>query len=291
MVFSFRTLFLFIRGIDQTGRALTDPTKKLTDMEKAQQRLAQSGYRLIFAGAAFMAFGAMAAGALMRVIEKSSVGARVMDDFGKAMDRFQRGLSEAILKNYGEQIKGILKTITDWTTNPQTLDITAKLAVTGITGTLALGAALIFFGGLKMFLSALLPYLNLSSAAGEATVTAAGSIVIPIIITLVVKDILTLFLPETQAKMMSGLDSIMELWKRAQEGKLELGLTPNAGSNLADKFRLVGKTARETAVDNNQWLKAAVTIYQYITGTPTEIVNQVKDSTIEGITDSLGAIP
>lgn len=291
MVFSFRTLFLFIRGIDQTGRALTDPTKKLTEMEKAQQRLAQSGYRLIFAGAAFMAFGAMAAGALMKIMEKSSVGARVMDDFGKAIDRFQRGLSEAILKNYGEQIKGILKTITDWTTNPQTLDITAKLAVTGITGIIALGAALAFFGGAKMFLSALLPYLGLDSAAGVATINAAGSIVMPIILTLVFKDILALFLPEAQSQMISGLDNAMDLWKKAQEGKLELGFEPDAGSNLLDKFRWVGRTARETATNNNPWLQAAVTIYQYITGTPTEIANQVKDSTIEGITNSLGASP
>jgi amino acid transporter len=288
-----RTIFLLIRGINQTGMAFGDVSKGLQTIEERQKALAQSGYRLLFAGAAFMAFGAMAAGALMGVIAKSTAGARIMDDFGKAMDRFQRGLSEAILKNYGEEIKRLLKTITDWTTNPQALDITAQLAVKGITGTIGLGGALLAFGGLKLFLSALLPYLGLESAAGVAAIGALGEIIVPIIIALMVKDFIWTFFPD-QAK----------IWDDFWAALKPKGLTLNANGmiNFDAEYKSPLQQwldSRNGTTDNggmsNGPSSPTATVNQtnnfYGVNSANEIADKVKDTTIDGIINALGANP
>jgi len=274
--------------------AFGDVAKGIQTIEERQKALAQSGYRLLFAGAAFMAFGAMAAGALMSVIAKSSSGARVMDDFGKAMDRFQKGLSEAILKNYGEQIKGLLKTITDWTTNPQALDVSAKLIVTAVTGTLELGAALLAFGSLKLFLSALLPYLGLESAAGVVAISALGEILIPVIIALIVKQIIWTFFPD-QAKIWDDFWAALKPKGMTLDANGRINFDAPYKSPLQQWLDSRNGTTEDGGTSNESPTPPNVSLNQtnnfYGISNANEIAGKVKDSTIEGITNSLGANP
>lgn len=300
MVFSTRTIFLFIRGIDQTGRALTDPTKKLTEMELAQQRLAQSGYRLLFAGAAFLAFGAMAAGALFKIVEKSSIGARVINDFGKVFDRFQRGLSEAIIRNYGVELKKLLDTIDSWVKNPENMNLLAGILVTITTITFALGPTLIAAGVTTMLLSKILPLFAQAGFLATATATAIAGTVGAAILTLgfalvleiTIKDIIWNILPTAVQKSIQDIDQKMRDITGLKGSLFDPQMNANnwAKTDLANLGAIGREYGPQFAGPQTAALaNAVINIYQYITGGK-DVGEQVGDSTVDAMTDILGNV-
>ena len=173
MVFSFRTIFLLIRGIDQTGRAFDGVSKGLATVEERQKALAQSGYRLLFAGAAFMAFGAMATGAILKTLEASTRGSRILDSFGLAIDRLKRNFAESIIDNFGPALESALDTLEQLANNEQFIDIAVKVAIAIGPGAVVLGAAMTATGISFMLVSKL---VGLFSAAGLISAGTAGGI-------------------------------------------------------------------------------------------------------------------
>jgi hypothetical protein len=111
MVFSVRTLFLFIRGIDQTGRAMESASGGIKQLISDEKALAQMSHRLLFAGAAFLTFGVMAAKALGGIVEQTERGSMYMSAFGNAIDRFKTALADAIIERHGERLESLLSTL------------------------------------------------------------------------------------------------------------------------------------------------------------------------------------
>jgi len=133
-----RTIFLFVRGYDQSGRAFrsidrnmekmirremeaTDVTRAeakkrirgLLDQMEATQRLSDASYRLLFAGAAFLAFGGMVAIGLGKIIGTSKTGQLYVEDFQTAITNLSVALSEAVITYWGPSISGFI----DWLDN------------------------------------------------------------------------------------------------------------------------------------------------------------------------------
>lgn len=150
MAWSVRTIFLLIRGIDQTGRALDDPYKKLTMLEKQQRALARSSYRLLFAGAAFTAFGAMATKSLMGLAEKSSMGKLLMDDLRRSWGRFANVLGEGIAKTMTPLVHWFMKWIDGISQNP--------ILMKGAAVASSIGAVLIALTGVGLVLATIFRY-------------------------------------------------------------------------------------------------------------------------------------
>lgn len=210
MVFSIRTIFLFIRGIDQTGRALEDPRRKLTELEKAQQQLARSGYRLMFAGAAFTAFGIMAGRAMLDLLENTSRGERVLSDFEKVFTRLKKALAEQIIDMFGDTITGWLEQLDNLAKNDLFMKILAGTLFATVETLITVGPVLIAAGGAALFLAALGKALGLlgftTLAGGLATVAGAiTGLALALVLTILIKELIWQILPEDQKKFITEI--------------------------------------------------------------------------------------
>jgi len=190
MAFSVRTIFLALRGIDQTGRAIEKPAKDLNDLEKAQRRLSRSGYRLMFAGAAFTAFGYMANRALFSVLEHTTKGTYILDDFKEGVERVKNALAEAIINKFGTQIEDTIGALDKLAENENLMDLIAGISVPLTVGITVMGIGLITLGvGVKIasaLASGLIAAGELATATGLGAAQIAagvlGLITIPVIV-------------------------------------------------------------------------------------------------------------
>jgi len=145
MAWSWRTIFLLIRGIDQTGRAFEKPKRELSELQKRQQALARSAYRLLFAGAAFLAFGLMAAKALSGLFTMTSKGKLMTDDLRRAWTRMATSVAEQITQMLGPAIEDLTRWLDNLADNPFYSKLLA-LGAGGIVGLSLLGAAISVIG-------------------------------------------------------------------------------------------------------------------------------------------------
>lgn len=213
MVFSTRTLFLAIRGIDQTGRAFGQVEGKLTKLQKAQQKLAKSAYRMLFAGVAFIAFGAMAGKALIGTLEHTTRGSRALSDLSEVFDRFKTRIGERIIDKFGDQL-------TEWIDKIDTLsdawvNLIADLSVTFIEISFTLGVGLISAAvGLKFFgmlVNALLAAKWISTATATAVTAGATGALLTIgiiaILTIGISTIVWQLFPKKIKESIADLQS------------------------------------------------------------------------------------
>lgn len=171
MAWSWRTIFLLIRGIDQTGRAFEGPKRQLTELQKRQKALARSSYRLLFAGAAFLAFGIMSAKALSGLWQLTSKGRLAADDLGRAWKRLATGVAESITTIMGPAIKGLTKWLDNVASNKAWTGLLAMLGV-GVVGGAITGGALALGGAAAGGIAGLL--FKLGIGGGGAAVAGGG---------------------------------------------------------------------------------------------------------------------
>jgi len=216
MVFSVRTIFLFIRGIDQTGRAIRKPTKDMQDLEKQQAKLATSGFRLMFAGAAFLSFGAMLAKGIAGIVDQSTRGQIIMNDFETVMTRFKNNLSEAFVDKFGETLEDWISALDDLANDELLQGILAGALKTVLDFTLSLGAFTLATGFGAMLLSGLAAALGKLGLTGlSVAVAGAGTalmaLMITAILTFAISKVLWNLLPEdVQAAIEGALDMLQE---------------------------------------------------------------------------------
>jgi len=189
---SVRTIFLLIRGIDQTGRAFEKPKKELNEFQLAQKRLARSSYRLLFAGAAFLTFGLMAAKGLAGLIDETSRGMLYTEDFARSVGRLKKSLSEAFLNNFEDEISNITEQIdrlsqneflSGWIANGLALIVGLSITAGGIAVAAGL-TGLIKVNLLMPLLSAIGSVFGLVGGALGISSLAAGVITVGIILLL-----------------------------------------------------------------------------------------------------------
>lgn len=231
MVFSVRTIFLFVRGVDQTGRALEGPSRKLTELERKQRALARTSYRLMFAGAAFATFGAMVMRGLMSTLEYSSRGVRLLGDLGEAVDRVKKAIGEEIVDTFGETISGWADTLDRLAKNEAFKNLTAKVGFTLTLGAIEFGAALT---AVSLLYKIGMAFAGLLTAAGYAAQGAAVAgaaatflhFALPIAVTLVVATIIWSIMPD------AWKESIRKFAKELKEK----ALTENINLDIAAKL-------------------------------------------------------
>lgn len=234
-MFSVRTLFLFIRGVDQTGRAYDSATKKLMTLEEQQKALAQSSYRLMFAGAAFMAFGTLATKALMSTLDTTTRGIRILNDFDKTMERIKKGLAEAIVNNFGDEIQGVLDKIDQMSQDEGLMNLFTTFALPAATGITIVGAELFAAALLTKFVSALIEAFGAKTIIGATlTKVATGlSLGLPVLITLTVAWLAWEFLIPEETK---------KEWKKAAEeealrlSRITIGEAPYNPEQLSNQI-------------------------------------------------------
>lgn len=194
---------VFVRGVDQTGRALQKPLKDLTALEKAQARLARTTYRLMFAGAAFLTFGAMITRSLAGLLEYTSLGQLYLEDFTRTFDRLKQGLAEAIMDRFGPMIEGWIESLDNLSKNEAWMDLMAGIVVpiafTLTTVGIVLLAATITAKIITTIIGAFVT-AGLLSAEGGAAAIAGGTLGvitlgISVVLAIAIKKILTSFFP------------------------------------------------------------------------------------------------
>jgi len=177
---STRTIFLFIRGVDQTGRAFSLLDRRIDKLIKkeldagaksikmaretvreqnkllfAMQAIDRAAYRLIFAGAAFTAFAGLMVMGIGNIIGASSMGQLYLEDFSRAWTKLSIAVSEAILERWGPAIQDFIEWLADLAENETFLQITsgALIPITVVLG--LMGVTLLVVGIVGKF-SALL---------------------------------------------------------------------------------------------------------------------------------------
>jgi len=177
MAWSWRTIFLLIRGVDQTGRAFAGPTRALTKLQQQQKALARSSYRLLFAGAAFLAFGMMAAKALSGLFVMTGKGKLLTDDLSLAWRRFATTVAEQTTKILGPSIIWLTKVLDKLAENPAFAALIGMTAV-GIVGLSLLGAVGAFAGAVGKGLAVIFGTGAAAGAAGGVQTTITQFLVV-----------------------------------------------------------------------------------------------------------------
>ena len=118
MAFSIRTIFLFVRGIDQASRTLKAIRKEVRSLKEEEDRMAQVSYRMMFAGAAFTAFGSMAMGALYNIMGATSKGSLVMEDFARQTSRLKSAFGENLVPVFEKFLTQYSRLVNFLTRNP-----------------------------------------------------------------------------------------------------------------------------------------------------------------------------
>lgn len=90
------------------GGALDEATKKITTLQQAEKALSDMTYKLMFAGAAFFAFGSLLANGLKGFLDYTSKGTMMMESLGLAWDRFASRFGAALADNLEDDIKWIV---------------------------------------------------------------------------------------------------------------------------------------------------------------------------------------
>lgn len=209
-----RTIFLIVRGIDQTGRIFEKSAKDLNNLQRMQQKVSRGATRLLFAGAAFGLFASKAAAGIFSLIERTSQGSLVMGDFNTSFNRLKDSFGEKLTDEASPVIDNLIKRMDDLTGREGTLSWLADITIKATIGIAAVGVGLGMLGLLAKIgfapASSLLAALGLIQAApagptalyealvaggalGGETAAAGGGLIagaiqlaVPIVITLVI---------------------------------------------------------------------------------------------------------
>jgi hypothetical protein len=217
--------------------------KGLRGLIADQKLMGRMSYRMLFAGAAFLAFGVMAGRALASVIENTERGAMLMDDFSTSIGRVKKAFSEAMIEKYGEKLEGLLYWVDQLAANDKIINIAVDISISVVEFTAKIGMGLI--GGallayvMKIVGAGLLSmvgtgmlgtgYLALGGTALGTLALGAGAailqIAIPVGITLLLAKIIwDMALSEDQKESILGIyDRINDV---LQEGKDRVSFLP-----------------------------------------------------------------
>jgi len=182
---STRTIFLFIRGVDQSGRAFNVLDRRIDNLIRkememgaksikvaretvreqnkllfAMQAIDRAAYRLIFAGAAFTAFAGLMVMGIANIVSASSSGELYMEDFGRAWERLSIAVSEAILEKWGPAIQDFIGWLGDLADNETFLMITSGALIPITIALGVMGVTLLVVGIVSKFATLLFTLLT-----------------------------------------------------------------------------------------------------------------------------------
>jgi uncharacterized protein YycO len=294
MALSYRTIFLMIRGIDQTGRAVGNVKKGLEDVQKRQEMLARASYRMLFAGAAFMAFGAMATKALATTLELSTRGRRLLGDFGEAIERIKRAIGEKIVDRFGETLTGWIDSLDQLAKDQGKIDFIVNLALGLGPGLVTIGVGLTAASitlAILSKLTAMLVTAGLMTQAGAAAALAVAGTGATILLAMTLGGIISIQVQNIVWKLMpqKWKESWDQFWGSVQEqAEGDIGMVVGSGAG-AMYFTKDGEplTMKEAAD-----IFSTVNIYIDNVSTQAdveELEDVISSAVIEGYEDTVGS--
>jgi hypothetical protein len=150
---STRTLFIAIRAIQYTDRATKQVADNIDKLITKQDSLRkQTAIANIAGGIMWTALGVMASSAIMGIMRTSSAGARVMNQFDRALSQLSKSFGKAFTEVLGPVIKALTGLFT-WISKlpPQLLQFIAAGALAGVTFITLKGATMLLTGALTYF--------------------------------------------------------------------------------------------------------------------------------------------
>ena len=185
-----RTIFLFIRGLDQTGRAFGSAQKNMSVIQKMQAESLRRTYRLIFGAAAFALGINKTTQSILGLMERSTQGSLVVDDLNRSIENTKDIFGEEFSVQMTPLLENFMRFVNEFSGNPANVGIivTATLALGGIAavalGTMGIGAV----GNLLwVVIGPILEYIGsqLGWAVGMHLFTAGGALAftIPLVVT------------------------------------------------------------------------------------------------------------
>jgi hypothetical protein len=223
---SIRTLFLFIRGIDQTGRAVNSTMNNMDKLQKKQRELQQTSFRLMFAGAAFATFGFMMGKALFSTLQHSMQGVRMLTRLERSFGRLQRALGNKILDTYGKQLEQLINSLIKLSENDEVLDKLAKGLDLAI-GFILVGGSMLVGGASAIFINTIAGMLI---SSGVLTSIPAFAALVPFGVTAVTLAIGTMLVFE-----LLGIDVDLGGKRLEDFGNMVLStIVGSLGANPAD---------------------------------------------------------
>jgi len=152
--------------------------KKMTEVAKMQLKalnslksLEQASYRLLFAGAAFVSFAAMAGMAIAGLIGASSKGGLIVEDFQRKWEALADAISERIISDWEWAIEGLLDLMDDLGENETFMMIISGVAIPITLALGVMGVTLLVTGIIGSFLAKLMGLLVFMGWTSEATIS------------------------------------------------------------------------------------------------------------------------
>jgi len=186
LIMSMRIIWVVIRGQNYAGQALKEAGKQVDELKKKQQQLAQQARYMMFSGLLMVAMAAMVAMALGKLIEKTSLGALYMADFGTAIEKLMTSAGEAITKEWGPAIEAFLGWLDKLAEDETFKMIIGQTAVPLMLTIGLIGISMVVSGLLATFFSMLLPALIGAGVVPAGTTISASTFFLPLTIALVI---------------------------------------------------------------------------------------------------------
>jgi len=145
-----RSIWVAIRGINYTDRATRQVGRNIDYLIKKQQQLKQAAVMMIAGGAMWVAMGAMAMMGIMKVMEASREGARVMRTFSRSTQQLMKAMGIAFAKTLGPMISALTGLFT-WIAKapPIVHRIIAALMLLATTTLIMKGLSMVFAGAIR----------------------------------------------------------------------------------------------------------------------------------------------
>jgi len=170
-----RTIWIAIRGANYSGQAFKQLGKDVDEAVKKQQQMQQQARYMIFSGLLLVAMAGMVAVAFGKLIEKTSLGALYMADFGTAIEKLLTKVGEAIVQHWGPTIEGFLGWLDELAENETFQMIIGVTAIPLMLTIGVIGVSLLVIGMLKSFILQLMQIHSLW-ASGTISKYAAGGL-------------------------------------------------------------------------------------------------------------------
>ena len=154
----FRTIWITLRASNYTTRAFEDTIRGLRKVQRDQLKFRMNAAKNIFAvGTMYLAFGVIAVSVLSQVMAASTLGTRVMENFGKRVGKSVEKLSMALAT--------ILKPILDIVAGVLELAIAIPLFKEIAAGGMILAVGFLFMMGASKMYKGALEMLNVKHLA------------------------------------------------------------------------------------------------------------------------------
>jgi len=130
-----RTVWIALRAVNYTDRAMMAASKNLQDMTEKEQKLIKqeqiAAQATLQSGMMFVAMGYMATTAIGNILKATTIGTQTMTEFGDAITNMKTAMADALFRILGPFIEGFTKFLNVIAQNQALLHIISLFLIVG----------------------------------------------------------------------------------------------------------------------------------------------------------------